>query len=510
MAHRYPALLIVGYGIVMFVTSVTCFVPLSIFGVRRVPSPSESRMVSQNAKKRNSNSDELPGLEPPPPNPEQLARAARRSYLEVFGSPDPSKTFTSWAPGRVNLIGEHTDYSQGFVFPLALTRGTVVFGEGRLVPSSHPNAGQIQVGSIRRGGQLVTFVADENLSPGEPHWSNYVRGVLAQYIKDVPEGMAFEMNLMISSSVPIGGGVSSSAALTVSVATYVEAVLKTAGVPISSDPRVKARKCQKCEHDFLDLQCGIMDQFVSAMAEPGHALLIDCRSETATPVELSDPDVVIVVTNSNIKHSLAQRGSQYPVRVQQCATAVKALKEVNPDIKTLRDANMEQLDLVKDSMDEICYRRARHVIKENDRCEMCAEALKRRDYRAVGEAMKMSHESLRKDYEVSCPELDILVRLANETPGVYGSRLTGAGFGGCTVTLAKKSAVEDLVQHLQINYKAETGVNCTCFVTSSGGGAKMLAQPKESENRIEQGEYNKENSSASAAKKSKASTGSRQ
>ena len=327
-------------------------------------------------------------------------------------------------------------------------------------------------------GAPIEFTLNSSLRPGEPAWCNYVKGVLAQYVTDLPQNSSVQLDMYIAGTVPLGGGVSSSASLSVSVATFLEAVLEQAGVPPPQDARTKARKCRAAENDFLNTPCGIMDQFVTALAEPGHAMLLDCRSEVPKAVPLSDPNIGIVVTNSNVKHALGERGSQYPVRVAQCKAAVAELQKHHPHVEQLRDASESDLASIKGDIDSVSYKRARHVITENARCESAAAALERQDYASVGAAMLASHKSLASDYEVSIPELDTLVALAMEVEGVYGSRVTGAGFGGCTVTLARMDAVPKLIEHLQKAYKEQYNIDCDCFVTQPGSGAKMLITPE--------------------------------
>ncbi|CAM9994312.1 unnamed protein product, partial [Laminaria digitata] len=251
----------------------------------------------------------------------------------------------------------------------------------------------------------------------------------------VPEGKRLEFTAAVVGVVPIGGGVSSSASLSVAMGTFLEGVLSNAGVTPPS-PKEKAHLCRMAEHNFLDMPCGIMDQFVTSMAVPGHAMLLDCRSEEPEAVPLLDEDLVIVVTNSNVKHNLA--GSQYPVRVAQCVAARDEVKKNHSQVELLRDATPEQVEEIKGTVEEAVFLRARHVVSENARTVDAARALKAGDYRTVGDLMLDSHRSLSEDYEVSCPELDILVELAMEVEGVFGSRMTGGGFGGCTVTLASK------------------------------------------------------------------------
>ncbi|CAM9121043.1 unnamed protein product [Ectocarpus sp. 4 AP-2014] len=432
------------------------------------------------------------GVEERVPTAGELLVMARDLYDETFGPPeDVRHVCAGYAPGRVNLIGEHTDYQGGFVLPLALERGTVVYGVGCLVDSDEAAAEDSDRGLCRvvsqtmqqqqsedeAGGKAgglggdVSFRADESLAPGEPEWANYVKGVVKEYMPKVPDGKRLEFAVTVVRSVPIGGGVSSSASLSVAVATFLEGVLASAGVTPPS-PKEKAHLCRMAEHKFLDMPCGIMDQFVTSMAVPGHAMLLDCRSEEPDAVPLSDSNLVVVVTNSNVKHNLA--GSQYPIRVAQCQAARDELQKSHPDVQLLRDATTEQVDAMEAGVEEAVFRRARHVVSENARTVTAARALTSGDYLQVGQLMLDSHRSLREDYEVSCPELDVLVELAMEVEGVFGSRLTGGGFGGCTVTLAEKGSVASLVQHLREGYVRAVGRDCSSFVTKPGFGSRSL------------------------------------
>jgi len=381
------------------------------------------------------------------------AQALASFKANFGGEPD----VISYAPGRVNLIGEHTDYNDGFVLPFALPFRTYVVGS--VVKGT--NKSTFITCTLAEGSQ-ASFEISDKLGKGTPSWANYVKGTIFQYLKDLPPGIAF--NAVIASDVPIGSGLSSSASLEVAVATFLEQA-----VGLSSISKVeKALRCQKAEHTFADTPCGIMDQYVSAMGQVNNLLLIDCRSNEykLVPVKGDANAPVILVTNSNVKHTLS--GSEYPDRVRQCKEAVASIKKRYPAIKALRDCTMEMLNAVKSSIPAVNYNRARHCIKEDERTQKAVEALQAGDYVSVGKFMTESHRSLQHDYEVSCAELDQLVDLALEVDGVYGSRMTGGGFGGCTVTLVKKSSVAALKEHLKKNYPL-----CECYeaVPSAGAGA---------------------------------------
>jgi galactokinase len=298
---------------------------------------------------------------------------------------------------------------------------------------------------------------------GSPKWSNYVRGVMAGFQQ---QGLSFGgLNVVMSSSVPIGGGLSSSAALEVSTATLLEAV---GGRKL--DPVEKALLCQKAEHDYAGVPCGIMDQFISVMGKKDHLLLLDCRSKKPELVPLKDTAYAILIFNTNVKHELS--GGEYAERRAHCEQAARAL-----GIPALRDATRAMLDAAKARLDPVAYRRARHVIGENERTTQTAAALRAGDYTKVGQLMYASHESLRDDYEVSCAELDVAVDLARQlgkSGGVLGCRMTGGGFGGCAVALVKTASVEAITKKMVDGYKRQVGIDPTVFVSRPADGALVI------------------------------------
>jgi galactokinase len=376
-----------------------------------------------------------------PPGALPLLRAATDAYASAFpGEALPS--IAAQAPGRVNLIGEHTDYTGGFVLPLALEKRTVVVGSGAVVDVGSADS-DCTIASIGMEGS-VSFDADPSiLEKGDPFWANYVKGVVKQYSLALPTGKKLVFKAAFASDVPLGAGLSSSAALEVATATFLEGI---AGVDAPA-PEEKALRCQAAEHEFCGMPCGIMDQFISVLGTKNHLLQIDCRINEGTNVPLGPSRAelpVILVTNSKVKHQLT--GSEYPSRVAQCNSATSVLAAAHPAVKQLRDATPDMLEAVQQSaetaMDDETYRRARHVIGENQRVENTVAALAAGDFAAAGKLMVASHLSLKNDFEVSVPELDALVELATAFDGVYGARMTGGGFGGCIVSLVKADAVD--------------------------------------------------------------------
>ena len=359
------------------------------------------------------------------------------------------------APGRVNLIGEHTDYNDGFVLPMAIERYTVM-------AAARNNSREVTLHSITTG-ESATFPFRPTVERGEPAWSNYVRGVIAGFQRRKLKVTGFEA--VIDSSVPFGGGLSSSAALEVATATLLELLC---GVTL--DPIEKAFLCQKAEHEFAGVPCGIMDQFTSILARQNHAILLDCRTQTTESVSMTDPEMTVLIINTNVRHKLAD--GEYAKRRAQCEAAATALKK-----HSLRDATESGLAAARSSMEELPFRRARHVITENQRTQQAARALQASDWTTVGRFMYASHASLRDDYEVSCKELDTVVEIAEgigESGGMLGCRMTGAGFGGSAVSLVKTASVPRITKQIGEAYEKKTGIQATIFSSRPAAGARVL------------------------------------
>ncbi|PAA83346.1 hypothetical protein BOX15_Mlig018066g5, partial [Macrostomum lignano] len=397
---------------------------------------------------------------------EELHHEVESLFLREFGCKPDSVVY---APGRVNIIGEHTDYNDGFVLPMALPLVTMM--AGKRIESNVVN--------VVTGGKDVTT----RLTPGSPkdicvsfpvpdpkqerrdgaqripdvEWANYVKGVLVNYKR-----LCGAFNSAIVSTVPLGGGLSSSAALEVATYTLLEQLFPI-DHPVT--PVEKALACQEAEHVYANVPCGIMDQFVSVMATENHLLCIDCESMRVTQVPFQNPHVVVLITNSNVRHNLGS--SEYPVRRQQCEAASKAMGKRSLRLCTLEDLEAAGIE------DETIKRRAHHVISENARVQQAIESLKTTDYYRLGALMNESHASLREDFAVSCPEIDLLVDIAQRQPGVYGSRITGGGFGGCTVTLVKRSHVDDLMKAIYDGY-ASPERRPNFYVCNASGGAAVF------------------------------------
>ncbi len=363
------------------------------------------------------------------------------------------------APGRVNLIGEHTDYNAGFVLPMAIERRVVIAADrpAELSPDGHACV------FSSAEGVAASIAVDGEIRPGAVHWSSYLQGVVAGCLGKGLKAGPFEA--VVHSDVPLGGGLSSSAALEVATATLIETITGR-----TLDPVDKALVCQKAEHDYARMPCGIMDQFISVMGQADHLMLLDCRTQEAKMVPLDDPAVTVLITNSNVKHELT--GSEYPQRRAACEKSAGIL-----GVGALRDASTKMLEDAKGVLSDEFYRRARHVIGEIARTVEAAGALERGDWVRLGDLMYASHNSLRDDYEVSCPELDLLVEIASSIGregGVIGSRMTGGGFGGCTVTLVETDKAGSVRDSLCRQYRERTGIEPTAFASRPAQGACVI------------------------------------
>jgi galactokinase len=360
------------------------------------------------------------------------------------------------APGRVNLIGEHTDYNDGFVLPMAIERRTAVAAalrdDRRIVAYSSGLADTFEL-DLDRPGALRRGI-----------WGDYVEGTARAL---VARGVAVPgANLSIGSDVPHGAGLSASAALETSVGLALAAL---AGQP-DFDRVVLAQAGQAAEHEYVGTLCGIMDQYIAALGVAGHALLVDCRSLEARRVPMDLGEAKLVVCDTAVKHELAS--SAYNERRSECERAVRTLQGVLPGITALRDVDGAAFARHAALLPETVRRRARHVVSENERTLRAAEALAARDFSQFGRLMQASHASLRDDYEVSCPELDLAVEEALAHPGVYGARMTGGGFGGCVIALAKGDAVESLMHRLVGALASRFGRTAHAFATDAASGAR--------------------------------------
>ena len=351
------------------------------------------------------------------------------------------------APGRVNLIGEHTDYNDGLVMPMALDRSTWV--------AAAPRGDRTLVVASLEYRETVSIDLDNHPPYPTESWIDYVRGVAAVLGTKGAD-------MLVASDVPIGAGLSSSAALEIAVGY---ALLDLAGVPIDLD--ALARAGQRAEHEFVGTRCGIMDQMIACHGESGAALLLDTRTldRRLLPVPSS---LRVVVGNTMVRHELAS--GEYNARRADCEAGVRVLSSRVSPMRALRDASMSDLDAVRTELPERVYRRCRHVITENARVQRAADALAAADFDRFGRLMNESHRSLRDDYEVSCAELDTMSAMARDLDGVYGARMTGGGFGGCIVALADASRADAIEADLRARYETATGTRPDVWICSAGAG----------------------------------------
>jgi galactokinase len=366
------------------------------------------------------------------------------------------QTRTFRAPGRVNLIGEHTDYNDGFVMPAALDFFT-------WVSISPLESRRLRIFSENFDEEVEVDLDDEKLT-ARGHWSDYPIGVAVELQR---AGYRLRgATLSVRGDVPIGSGLSSSAAIEVATAC---ALVANSGLKI--DARELALLCQRAENEFVGARVGIMDQFVSLFGRAQKALLLDCRSLEFKLLPLPD-NVRLIICNTMVKHELAS--SAYNERRAQCEAGVEYLAKFYANVRALRDVTLEQLEQHRSGLPEVVYRRCRHVVTENARVLAAGEALEQGDLRRFGELMRESHRSLRDDYEVSSEELDLMVELAEKVEGVYGARMTGGGFGGSTVNLVPEENVEEFRARVAEGYERVTRLSPEIYICTAGNGAEEV------------------------------------
>jgi galactokinase len=397
------------------------------------------------------------------PAVENRTHALEQRFVQLFG--ESPRVYQ--APGRVNLIGEHTDYNDGFVMPAAIgfyTRASIA-----------PRPDRKLVIHSENYSEQVEFDLDRLPATRAGHWSDYAIGVVKMLLRSGKNlGGA---NLLLDGNVPLGAGLSSSASLEVAVGY---ALLDLAGQASDRteigqnkiDRSKLALLCQQVENEFVGARCGIMDQFVASHGERGHALLLDCRSLGYRQLPLPD-DAALAICNTMVKHSHAN--GEYNQRRAECEAGVRALSKYLPNVRALRDVTPADLEAYGHELPNTVMRRCCHVIGENARVLQAAAALELGDLQAFGNLMRQSHRSLRDDFEVSCAELDLMVELAEQAEGVYGTRMTGGGFGGCTIALVKAGCVEAFQRTVQEGYERSTGCKPEIYVCSAADGVGQVA-----------------------------------
>jgi galactokinase len=378
-------------------------------------------------------------------------------FRDRFGRPP---VLAAAAPGRVNLIGEHVDYCGGFVLPMAIERETLIVAAPRPMAAGEGVA-RVHSTAFQETVELP-LVPGDGPAAGTPGWSRYLAGVIAGFLDRGATIPSFDA--VVDSTVPLGGGLSSSASLEVTTATLLAALADHAISPLDL-----AVLCQRAEHAFAGVPCGVMDQCASALCTADHLLLLDCQSLDSVQVPFVRPDLTVLVTNSNVRHAL--NDGEYAARRADCERAAAIL-----GVASLREATAAQVESARGALGERGFRRARHVVTEIARTQAAATAITHGHWDEMGKLMAESHRSLREDFEVSCPELDLLVELAAGEPGVIGTRMTGGGFGGCTVTLVEAARAEAVMATVARGYRLRTGRDCTPFTTRPAAGARLVKE----------------------------------
>ena len=360
------------------------------------------------------------------------------------------------APGRVNLIGEHTDYNEGFVMPAAINFSTFV-----AITKRDDQVLKIHSDIFKEEAEIDLA---QDATPGRKHWSDYPLGVAIK-LKEAGHNIS-GANLLVHGEVPLGSGLSSSAAIEVSTGL---ALLDISGVEI--DRLELAKICQKAENEFVGARTGLMDQFIACFGKADHAVMLDCRSLESRALPLPD-EVKPVVCNTMVKHELAS--SEYNARREQCEEGVRILSQHLPNVNSLHNVTPDDVERFRVELGKVVFKRCLHVTTENNRVLRAANALRDRDLKTFGKLMNESHQSLRDDYEVSCKELDVMVDLAKPIEGVFGARMTGGGFGGCTINLVAVDAVDEFTQTIKNGYAEATGKHPQVYVCSAADGAERV------------------------------------
>lgn len=381
---------------------------------------------------------------------EWITLVVEETFQKIFGaSPD----VVVRAPGRVNLIGEHTDYNDGFVLPAAIDRFVEFVGRRRADRTVRVHSTDFQ--------DATEFSLDDIQKDSAHSWSNYLRGVSKFLESDGHRLTGAE--IVFGGNVPREAGLSSSAAVEVASTVFWQRLMN-----LELDPVYVVKLSRRAENEFVGVPCGIMDQFISALGRKEHALFLDCRDLNYRHVPLRG-DIKVVVCNSGVKRALAQ--SEYEVRLKQCRQSVAQLGTAGLAVKSLREVDSTDLETAGDALSELLLRRARHVVTENERTLEAVRVLEAGDIERFGELMNASHVSLRDDYEVSSKELDTLVELAWKQPGTLGARMTGAGFGGCTVNLVRSDAADAFAEAVARGYQQALGLKAEIHVCQASDGA---------------------------------------
>ena len=356
------------------------------------------------------------------------------------------------SPGRINILGEHTDYNEGFVLPAAINKNIYVAISKRTDNEVHLFAADFNE-------SFTTNI--ENIKPASIQWPNYILGVVDQLQKNGQAVKGF--NLVIDGDIPIGAGLSSSAAVECAVIFALNEIFQFGLTRLQMVPLA-----QKAEHVFAGVNCGIMDQFASMFGKKDNAIKLDCRSLQYEYVPVNLTGYKIILLNTNVKHNLAS--SEYNTRRKQCEEGISIIAQNHPAVKSLRDVSMAMLKDNVAGIDSLIFKRCKYVVQENQRLLGACDDLKKDDVRALGKKMFETHHGLQYDYEVSCRELDFLVNYVKDNEAVAGARMVGGGFGGCTINLIKEDAVENLVEQISVAYQKEMDLTLSVYAVSIENG----------------------------------------
>ena len=380
-------------------------------------------------------------------------KAIKNKFLELFNT----EPIIIRSPGRINLIGEHTDYNDGFVFPAAIDK-EVHFAIAKNIVDKF----RFYAFDLSESFEMNL----KDLAISDTAWANYLLGVAAQFQKDGNE-ITQGVDCVFGGDIPMGAGLSSSAAIETG---FAYALNELFGFEKSKLEMVKM--AQKAEHEYATVMCGIMDQFASMHGKKSHAIKLDCRTLDYEYANIDMNDYGIVLCDSNVKHELAS--SEYNTRRRECETGVQILQKYDADIKALRDVSIEFLEAHKNEFDPVVYKRCAYVVKENKRVEQAFDALHQNDIKQFGTLMYQSHEGLRDEYEVSCAELDVLVSIAKSSPAVIGARMMGGGFGGCTINLVKREEMNSFAEQIKKDYQQTTGKETTVYMVKIAEGTERI------------------------------------
>ncbi len=383
---------------------------------------------------------------------EQFSRVEQRFLKEFNENP----TIKVSAPGRINIIGEHTDYNNGFVMPGAV--------EHAILFALSPAKGSSSTAVALDQNEIFSFSIDDLGNTSAEGWQQYIVGVAAEIKKSGKDIDNF--NVVFSGTIPMGSGMSSSAALECGLCFGLDQIF---GLDLS---RIEmAYIGQKAEHNYVGVKCGIMDQFASVMGAYNKVMMLDCQSMDFEYLPLDLKDYSLLLINSNVHHSLAS--SEYNVRREQCEEGVSLLKQSFPDVKSLRDVSMDQLESVENNMDPIVYKRCKYIIEENERVLAIREALKADDIVKVGQILQTAQNGMRYEYEITCPEIDFLAGYANDLPQVLGSRMMGGGFGGCTINIVETAYIDKFISGVSDAYERQFNKTPTPIKVSIGNGVRL-------------------------------------